>query len=87
MENQHRLTFAAQRPKRLLIELDDQVLLSISGAPKVEETITEDAMAGGTPALVISDFSQCVVEYLEYGSVRPHVRCFGHGTVTLVAPS
>jgi hypothetical protein len=86
MENQHRLTFVAERPKRLLIELDEQVLLSFSGRPDVNVITTDHAMARGTPTLEISRFRQCVIEYLEYGNDAPHSRSFLDGRVLLVSP-
>lgn len=46
MENQRRLTFVAQRPKWLLIELEDKVLLSFSGRPEVGVTATDHPVAG-----------------------------------------
>ncbi len=73
MENHHQLTFLAARPKRLLLELDEQLLLSFSGAPIVERTTSELALRDGTPTLLIRDFRQCVFEYLEYGNDTPHV--------------
>jgi hypothetical protein len=88
MDGQFRLTFVAQRPKRLLLELDDQLLFSFSGHPVVSETTTQLASMSGTPTLIIRDFSQCVLEYLEYGkNERPHERAYLEGEVLLVAPT
>jgi hypothetical protein len=85
MENRHRLTFVAQRPKRLLIELDDRILLSFSGDPTVQVTKTEHAMTDGTPTLVVSGFRQAVVDYLEYVNDSLHVRPYAAGAVSFVA--
>jgi hypothetical protein len=87
MENQHRLTFVAQRPRRLLIELDDRVLLSFTDHAQIALTTTDHAMARGTSTLVVSGYRQCVLDYVEYGNDAPHSRCFGEGSVCLVAPS
>jgi hypothetical protein len=87
MENQHRLTFVAQRPKRLLVELDDQILLSFSGGAVVTETTSQHALLGGTPTLVVSGFRQCVVEYLQYGSDAPDTASYRAGQVQFVAPT
>jgi hypothetical protein len=91
MDGLHQLTFVAQRPKRLLLELDDHLLFSFSGHPIVLETTTRYAAIGDideTPTLVIKDFSQCVLEYLDYGrNERPHERVFLEGEVLLVAPT
>lgn len=66
MENQHDLTLIVERPKRLLIELDDQLLLSFSPTFHVELTTSKLAMSRGTDTLVIERFGQCVFDYLEY---------------------
>ena len=87
MENHHRLTFVAEQPKRLLIELDEQLLLAFSGSVRVERTATDLAMAGGTPSLVIEGFVQLVFDWLEYGSDTPHADIFRQGRVCLVAPT
>jgi hypothetical protein len=87
METHHRLTFLAARPKRLLIELDDQLLLSFPGRPEIELTTSELALADGTATLAISGYAQCVLEYLEYGNDRPHVVSYSVGEVYLVAPT
>lgn len=87
MEGHHSLSFVGARPKRLLIELDDQLLLSFSGAPQVTETVTELAVVGGTPTLVIDGFSQLVFEYLEYVNETPHVVSYTEGRVCLVSPT
>jgi hypothetical protein len=77
MENHHTLTFVASRPKRLLVELDHQLLLSFSGKPVVERTPSE---------LVIHSYRQCVFEWLEYVNETPHVATYTEGRVRLVAP-
>jgi hypothetical protein len=87
MENHHRLTFVAARPKRLLIELDEQLLLSFSGPPVLQRTRSDLALAGGTPTPVIRGFRQCVLKYVEYGSDAPHVTTYGGGEACLVAPT
>ena len=87
MESHHSLSFVAVRPKRLLIELDDQLLLTFSGTPHVVETVTELALVGGTPTLVIDSFSQFVFEYLEYVNETPHVLSYAEGRVCLVSPT
>ena len=86
MENHHRLTFVASRPKRLLIELDENVLLSFSGAPTVERASSAHAAADGTRTLVISGYRQCVLDFLEYVNETPHTASYTEGSVYLVAP-
>lgn len=87
MEGHHRLTFVKALPKRLLIELDDQLLLSIVGEPRVEVTTTDLALADGTPTLMIEGFSQAVFEYLEYVNETPHVTSYRDGRISLVSPT
>ena len=88
MDALHQLTFVVARPKRLLIELDDQLLLSFAGPVKIEKTRTNYALADGTPTLVIEGFTQLVVDFTEYGNERPHVSSYpSGGRVCLVAPT
>ena len=87
MEGHHQLTFVAARPKRLLIELDEQLLLSFSGSPTVRRTRSRLALADGTGTLVISGFRQCVLEYLEYVNDTPHMVSYQEGDACLVAPT
>lgn len=87
MEGHHSLSFVVSRPKRLLIELDDQLLLSFSGSPQVVETVSELALAEGTPTLMVDGFSQLTFEYLEYVNDTPHVRSYTDGRVCLVSPT
>jgi len=84
MENLHELTFVAQLRKRLLVELDDQILLSFSGNATATLTTTTHGRIDGEPTLVLAGFRQCVVDYLEYGSDKPHVLSFISGSVSLV---
>jgi hypothetical protein len=76
-ENNHELTHVTARPKRLIIELDDHLLLSFSGSPIVERVGWE---------LVIRGYSQCVLEYLEYVNETPHAVVYDDGEVRFVAP-
>jgi hypothetical protein len=87
MENQHRLTFVAERPRRLLVELDDDLLLAFSGSVRAERASTTLAMAAGTPCLVIEDFAQLAFDWLDEGRDRPHCEIFREGRVCLVAPT
>lgn len=86
MEGHHRLTFVVALPKRLLIELDDQLLLSIVGRPRIVATTTDLALADGTSTLVIEGFSQAVFEYLEYVNETPHVASYTEGRISFVSP-
>jgi len=76
-DNLHRLTYLEARRYRLVLELDDQVLL-IFDRPEVARVESSE--------LVIEGFSQCVFDWLEYGSLRPQVKAFRSGSVRLVPP-
>jgi hypothetical protein len=87
MEGHHRLTFVIVLPKRILIELDNQLLLSIVGKPQVKKTKTNLALADGSPTLEIEGFSHAVFEYLEYVNETPHVKSFTYGRICFVSPT
>jgi hypothetical protein len=76
-DNLHRLTFIASRPSWLIIELDEQFLLTIRDA-KVVARENRD--------LVISGFASCTFDWKEYGDTRGHVTHYDHGEVRLVPP-
>src|SRR3954452_17340876 len=85
--NVHRLSFVTERPKRLLLELDDQLLLAFSGDVKVERCVSTRVLASGTLGLSFTGFSQLVLDRLAYGSDEPHVEAFSTGSVCLIAPT
>jgi len=84
MENQHELSFARRLQKRLLVELDGQMLLSFSGEVVATRTTTHYGLGGDNPTLVISGFRQCVVDVLEYVSDRPRLFSYVEGSVSFV---
>lgn len=85
MENEHELTFLAARPKRLLIELDNQVLITLAGTElRITEVVTYHSLASGETTLELTGFSQAVVEYLGYVNDRPGLREYDRGTISLV---
>ena len=75
-ENLHELTCVCARSHRLLVELDGQLLLSISGTPLVTSENGE---------VVITGFDQLVFDWQSYGDLRPQARVFDSGAVRLVA--
>jgi hypothetical protein len=87
MENHHRLTFVVARPKRLLLELDEHLLLSLSGMPLVERTGSALEGSDGASTLVISGYQQCVLDYVEYANETPHAVVYTEGRICLVGPS
>ena len=86
MENHHRLTSVVQEPMRLLIELDERLVLTFSGPVRVKTRNTVFALAGGTPTLVVDGFEQCMFDWHEYDSDTPHADIFHDGCVCFVAP-
>ena len=85
MENQHRLTFVADRSRRLILELDDVLLLSIVGSCTLRHTVTDQLFKEGTRALVISGFDQAVLEFVDSVDGTPHLESFQEGEIVLVA--
>lgn len=75
-ESLHELTMVIPRPRRLLVELDGQLLLSFSEVALV-------SIDG--EVLTISRFDQLVFDWQSYGQNLPEVRVFGSGTVRLVS--
>lgn len=75
-DNLHQLTWAATRPRKLLIELDQQLLLVITGPSsfKVEES-----------EFSIEPFAQVTFDWQEYGNLRSHAETFSRGRVRFVA--
>jgi hypothetical protein len=77
-ENQHNLTYVAQRPRKLIVELDDQLLLTFTGLTS--------AVQNADGQLVLSGFTQCVFDWEEYGAPNPHVEVFHAGEVRFAPP-
>ena len=65
-DNLYRLTFIAARPRKLLVELDDQLLLIVTG-PELE---------AGDSQRVRLRFAQLTFDWQEYGNLRPHVSTY-----------
>ena len=76
-DNLHRLSFIEVRPHKLLLELDNQLLLIFTDVSKVYIENSE---------LILEDFAQCVFDWQEYGSLSPHVEVYKSGVVKLVPP-
>lgn len=71
-EGAHRLTYLEQRPRKLLIELDEQLLLSFTEVPAVSSSGEE---------LVLSEFQQLVFDWQEYVNLTPHADRYSRGEV------
>lgn len=81
-ENQHEVTFLAERPRKLLIELDGRQLLTFTGIPTVE-----DRLGDGRRELVLRDYLQVTFDWEEYGGDgKTHVWRFTEGEVMFASP-
>jgi hypothetical protein len=75
-DNLHQLTWWGATDHKLLLELDRQLLLVITDPSAVEVTDSE---------LRINECAQVVLDWQEYGNLRPHADNHGPGSVRLVA--
>ena len=71
-DNSHKLTFVAARPHKLILELDEQVLLVFTDCKSSES---------GDSDFSISNFKQLTVDRQGYGDMKPHHHSYGSGTV------
>lgn len=76
-DNHHRLTFLASRPRKLLVELDEQQLLVFTGIPMVEARELDHALE-----LVLSGFAALTFDWQGYGDEKPHASRYTGGEVT-----
>ena len=75
-DNLHRLTSATVAADRLLLVLDNQLLLSLAHP----RTVVYDEKT-----LRLSDFDHVTWDWDEYGSGTSHLETFGGGEVSFVA--
>ncbi|NNN21675.1 MAG: hypothetical protein HKL80_06705 [Acidimicrobiales bacterium] len=75
-DNLHVLTWSAATEHKVLVELDGQLLLVITDPGTVVESETE---------LIIKDCAQVVLDWQEYGSLKPHADNHGPGSVRFLA--
>jgi hypothetical protein len=71
-DNFHQLTWIAARNRKVLIELDQQLLLTITQPKQAQVREAE---------LLIEGAAQVVLDWEEYGSFTPHVENCGPGSV------
>lgn len=76
-DNQLNLTCVEERPSRLLLELDDDLLLVFERplAVAIDDSVLE-----------LSHFTQFIFAWQEFGTATPHYRVFHSGRVRLVPP-
>ncbi len=76
-DNIHQLTFSEVRPRWIIVELDEHLLLSFRGSTMVQDR---------GPELAIFGFSSLVFDRTDYGADTGDVSTFADGEVRLVAP-
>jgi hypothetical protein len=76
-DNWHELSYLEQRPHKLLLELDDQLLLVCTDL-RSAQIVGRD--------LVLSGFAQCVFDWQEYGHLVPHATIYRTGEIKFVWP-
>lgn len=74
-DNLYRLTFREARPNKLLLELDDQLLL----------IVTSPVVDAASPEEVRLSFAQLTFDWQEYGNLRPHASTWTSGQLILSA--
>jgi hypothetical protein len=72
-DNLYRLTFVAERPHKLLIELDEQILLAL----------TEPTLTAASDVQVRLDFQQMTLDWQGYGDLTPHASTWSAGHLIL----
>jgi hypothetical protein len=70
-DNLYQLTFVLARRQKLLVELDNQLLL----------VITEPRVEAASNAEVQVSFRQLTFDWQEYGNLRPHASTYREGTL------
>src|SRR5579871_1794740 len=76
-DNLHALTWSAARKHKLLLELDEQLLLILTEPGPVEIDESE---------LRVTRCAQVTLDWQEYGNMAPRVFTEGWGTVRFVPP-
>ncbi len=76
-DNLYRLTYIEDRPRKLLVELDDQLLL----------VFTEAAVTSADHKEVRLRFKQLTFDWEEYGSLTPHASTYSSGQVVFFGPT
>jgi hypothetical protein len=85
MDNLHELSFITPRPGRLLIELDEHLLLTFGGSLDARRKRVEADTELGTDELILSDFSQLIFDQRRYGEDAWTAKVYRSGTVTFAA--
>lgn len=80
-ENLHELTGIWARDYKLILELDDQLLLVFTG---IKSAHIEEFVDRGSEELVLDGFVRLVFDWLAYGSLGPDTEIFDRGEVRFV---
>jgi hypothetical protein len=76
-DNQHQLTFLTARKHKVLLELDDLLLLSVTELGEVRDE---------GPELVLTQFTQLVFDWQGEPLLEPHAYLYRSGEVRFVRP-
>jgi hypothetical protein len=85
-DNFHQLTWVALRPQRLIVEIDEQLMLTFAGAVKATTGVDDPGDEGGSPVawLNFEGFSQLVFDRRDYGAEAWHAQVYAEGRVRFV---
>jgi len=75
MDNIHKITWWIERDNKFIIELDNQLYISLTKPMKFRVDKT---------SLIISDFLQSVIDRQGYGDMKPHCKVYNSGDITFV---
>jgi hypothetical protein len=75
-DNQHRLTWLADRDNKLILELDNQLYLTFTKPIDISKSDS---------SLIISGFNQAVCDWQGYGELNPNCKLYNSGSITLVS--
>jgi hypothetical protein len=88
MENHHELTFLQRRPARLILELDERILLTFTGEDISVKAVDSDLLdPARTPSVEFDGFSQLVVDALPYAGAGVSATIYNDGRVQLISAS
>jgi hypothetical protein len=86
MDAQHHLTFVLERPARLIVELDQRILLTFTGEElAVRRVVTDVLDSAGTPAVEIAGFTQLVVDARLHGSRDTEATVYKTGVALFIS--
>ncbi|HGY9594063.1 hypothetical protein [Vibrio campbellii] len=75
-DNQHRLTWIAERDNKLILEFDNQMYLTFTKPIQLKVSDSE---------FIVDDFQQLTFDWQGYGDVKAHSKVYKSGSVSLVS--